>query len=167
MEQLNKWINRNHTRLYQTARNITKNHTDTDEFFQSCLLQVLERPDKINDIPDEQKLYYFIRVFQTNWNSNTSPYRYHQQKHDKFFMVLDEERAQNILDEIYIEDLPSLEWVYQQLNELNWFDRDLFMLWVELGTFTKVSQETTIPLNSVGKYIKETMNMLKTRWKNQ
>lgn len=165
--ELNKWINNNYSRLYTAAKNITKNHQETDEFFQCCILQILEKPDKIKQLDDKSKIYFFIRVLQNNWNSNTSKYQYQRLKHLKLNLPLDDERAELIPDNEYTEDIPDMAWVYNELEDFHWYDRDLFMLWVELGTFTKVSQETTIPLNSVGKYIKETMCELKTRWKNQ
>ena len=71
-----------------------------------------------------------------------------------------------LVDEEMVE-YPSMDWIYKELENHTWFDRDLFLLWLELGTFTKVSQETTIPLNSVGKYIKETIKNLNSSWKNR
>jgi hypothetical protein len=37
-------------------------------------------------------------------------------------------------------------------------------MWLELGTITAVSKQTTIPLNSVGRYIKNIKIELKQKW---
>jgi hypothetical protein len=55
-------------------------------------------------------------------------------------------------------------WVHKQLEDLDWFSRDLFLMWLELGTITAVSKQTTIPLNSVGRYIKNIKIELKQKW---
>ena len=162
--QLRDWLNKNNAELIKLAKNITKGHEDYMDLFQEVCIQLLGKPDKINKLPDTQKKYFFIRVLKNNWNSNTSPYQYHRQKHIKLNIPYEEWLGENIPDTPYEDDLPDMEWVYQKLSKLDWYDRDLFLLWLELKTFTKVSEETTIPLNSVGKYIKKTMNYLKMEW---
>jgi hypothetical protein len=71
---------------------------------------------------------------------------------------------EGIVDVEYEETIPDMDWVMEQLDELEWFDRDLFKLWLELGTLSNVSKRTKIPVNSVGKYIKEIKKELKIRW---
>ena len=162
----NIWINTNHNQLLQLAKNITNNDDETDDLFQSVVLQLLEKPEKINEVPDSQKKYFFIRVLTNNYRSNTSPYQYHRQKYKRTFTELKEELFGELVDS-ESDEYPTMDWVYQQLDNHHWFDRDLFLLWLELGTFTKVSEQTTIPLNSVGKYIKETIKNINTSWKNR
>jgi hypothetical protein len=70
------------------------------------------------------------------------------------------------MDEPYMEPA-ELGWVHQQLENLSWFERDLFLMWMELGTLTQVSKTTTIPLNSVGRYINETKQKLIKLWGNR
>jgi DNA-directed RNA polymerase specialized sigma24 family protein len=164
--ELKVWIEKNNTELIRLVKNITNNADDSDELYQSVILQLLEKPERINEIPDSQKKYFFIRVVQNNYNSNTSPYQYQRQKYKKKFTDFKYEMFENVPDDDY-QEYPTIEWVYQQLENHHWFDRDLFLLWLELGTFTKVSEQTTIPLNSVGKYIKETIKNLNTSWKNR
>jgi len=164
---LNSWINKNDIELKNICGRITKNHPDTDELYQEVILQLLHKPDKINDLPDTNKKYYFIKVVKNNWHSSTSPFQYHRQKKINRDIPYQSHHGENLLDEGYDDDSPSMEWVYKELDKLDWFDRDLFKLWVELGTYTKVSEDTTIPLNSVGKYIKKTIELLNKEWKKQ
>lgn len=163
---LNNWISKNQEQLLQMAKNITNNDPETNDLFQSVVLQLLEKPEKINEVPDTQKKFFFIRVLTNNYRSTTSPYQYHKQKYKKTFTELKDDLYGDLPD-TDTEEYPTMEWVYQQLDNHHWFDRDLFLLWLELGTFTKVSEQTTIPLNSVGKYIKETINNLNVSWKNK
>jgi DNA-directed RNA polymerase specialized sigma24 family protein len=162
--ELNKWIGENHNELQHVIGRITSNHALSDELYQEVILQLLEKPDKINALPDNQKMFYFIRVVKNNWHSNTSPFQYRRQQDLQRHIPYDHSHGKSLLDERYEENGPSMEWVIDQLNTLDWFNRDLFKMWIDLGTYTKVSQDTTIPLNSVGKYIKETMHVLNVRW---
>ena len=162
--ELNRWIRVNHTELKHIVGRITSNHPESDELFQEVMLQILERPEKINALPDEEKIYYFIRVIKNNWNSSTSPYQYQKQKLKRITIPYTQQHGKSLLDESYDSNTPDMEWVYGEINKMEWFDRDLFKLWLELGTYTKVSQDTTIPLNSVGKYIKSTIKELNIRW---
>jgi DNA-directed RNA polymerase specialized sigma24 family protein len=159
---LNDWLNKNADDLLETTKNITKNHEDSDELFQSVVLQLLEKPDKIQQIPDNEKKYFFIKVIKNNWFSNTSPYHYQERKYKSYHFLSDE-----IPDEEHIpysEDGPSMEWVREQLQDFDWFKRDIFLLWIEVGTMVQVHKETTIPLNSVGTYIKQIKQELINRW---
>ena len=164
---LSEWINKNHNQLFNIVCKITRNHSESDELYQHVILQLLEKPEKMNDLTSNQKKYYFIKVIKNNWNSSTSPFQYHRQKFLKSHISYEGHHSKHLLDEEYKEDIPDLEWVYDHLNELDWFERDLFKLWIELGTYTKVSEDTTIPLNSVGKYIKKTINKLREMHKKE
>lgn len=162
--ELSKWINKNHSELVHVVGRITSNHPESDELLQEVILQLLERPTKINQLPDKEKLFYFISVVKNNWHSSTSPYQYHKQKIKRLHIPYDHNKGERVVDDVYEENTPDMEWVYSELNKMEWFDRDLFRLWVELGTYTNVSKQTTIPLNSVGKYIKDTIQELNVRW---
>ena len=161
---LNEWINKNHDELKHVVGRITNNHPLSDELFQEIMIQLLTKPEKMNQLADEEKIYYFIRVVKNNWHSSTSPFQYHRQKDISRHIPWDSHKGEKLVDEDYMENTPDMDWVYDKINAMDWFDRDLFKLWIELGTYTKVSQDTTIPLNSVGKYIKETTKRLNDLW---
>ena len=135
------------------------------ELYQSVILQLLERPDKINEVDDDRKKFYFIAVLKNNYHSSTSPYRYQELKYkknnvltDNFFVEKEEEEY---------EDIPDMDWVREQLKDMEWFDRDLFSLWLEVGTLVNVHKETTIPINSVGGYIRDIKKRLRDLWINR
>lgn len=112
-------------------------------------------------------MYWFVRVVKNNYFSNSSPWYYQFKRAEYRATEYDEERYEDIPDEDYEETIPDMEWVKLQLNTLDWFSRDLFLYWIEMGTLTKLSQETKIPINSVGKYIKQIKQILKERYETE
>lgn len=162
-----EFITKNNTILIQTTMNITKGYADYMELYQSVIQQILEKPHRMDKIDDEKKLYYFIKLVKNNFYSSTSNYQYQRQKYKKLNTQFRDELYGTIKDEDTEYPYPEWEWVEEQLNTMDWFDRDLFLLWAELGTLTAVNKETTIPINSVGKYIKEIKKELNKRWINR
>jgi len=162
-----EWINSNHREAMDMVRKICVDKDAQDDLFQCVVEQLLEKPKKINEIPDSQKMYYFIRVVRNNYNSKTSPYHKVYRKNQNHHTPLLEEITEDFADEEYKETLPDIKWVYKQLEEFDWFDRDLFVLWLEMGTLTSVSKQTQIPLNSVGRYINKTKQKLKELWQRE
>jgi hypothetical protein len=120
----------------------------------------------MNEMEDKDRLYYFIRTLKNNYFSKTSKYHYQFRKPHLNQISFNEVYYEEIPDEEY-QDRPTMVWVREHLSELSWFDRDLFLLWVELGSLTAVSKRTTIPLNSVGRYIKQTKDRLNQLWENK
>jgi len=161
---MGEWITKNYTDLYETTKNIVKYQQDADDLFQSVVEQLLQNKH-IKTIPPERRKYFFIRTLKNNYYSKTSRYYYENKKHDDKQTDY-EPNKHDIPDEIYSEPADR-EWVENQLKDLSWFERDLFLMWMELGTLTQVSKKTTIPLNSVGRYIKETKQKLIDKWENK
>jgi len=161
---MNEWINRNYKDLYNTTKNIVKHQQDVDDLFQSVMEQLLQNK-QIREVPPDRRKYFFIRTLKNNYYSKTSKYYYENKKYqDKQTDYNPEIHEQ--MDEPYMEPA-ELGWVYCQLENLSWFEKDLFLMWLELGTLTQVSKKTTIPLNSVGRYINETKQKLIKLWVNK
>jgi hypothetical protein len=158
-----EWIKENYTHLSLTTKQIIKDDENVDDFFHFILEQMLSKPAKIDKLTDKEKMYFFVRIVKNNYYSKTSPYHYRirreSQKSDEW-----DDKYHEIPDEDYDDNLPDMEWVRQQLYSMDWFSRDLFLLWLELGTFTQVSKQTTIPLNSVGNYINKIKAELQKKW---
>ena len=162
--EFSSWLKDNHYDLLEGTRSYVKNNDEADELYQCVVEQLLTKPDRINEVPDNQKKYFFIRTIKNNYQSKTSPYHYKIRKHNTRHTPLIESITEDIIDEPYEESIPDIEWVKTQLNEFEWFERDLFLLFIELGTLTNVARQTQIPLNSVGRYINKTKQKLKEKW---
>ena len=160
------YINNNYDDLHQIVSNITKGHQDTDDLMSEVILQIAKKPPKIQE---DQFKYYFIRVVKNNWFSKTS--RFHYNVRRKLYdhnVVEDNTILENIEeDEPYVENTPTLEWVKKEVDNMFWFKRDLFLLWLDLGTLTQLSKNTTIPLNTCSRYIREIKQELQERWDSQ
>ena len=162
--EIRQWIELHHKQLMEITKNITKSGFNPD-LYQSVVEQLLLQEEKFNDIPDDKKKYFFIRVMSNNYNSKTSKYHYENRKGFTLSLPLDEDIYKIKEDEP--QEYPTIEWVHRQLDEMNWFDRDIFLLWMELGSLKAVSRKTKIPHNSVGRYIKKVKIKLNKQWNNQ
>jgi hypothetical protein len=158
------WVEKNNDLLLQRVRDIVTHKDDADDLYQSVIEQMLKKPEQMDNIKDEQKIYYFIRVVKNNYFSKTSPYHYQMRKPIENNYELKDNLIEDIEDIPYSEDLPDIEWVKNELQTLDWFSRDLFLLWLELNTISNVSRQTQIPLNSVSRYITKIKKILKERW---
>lgn len=158
------YIQKYNDELIHITTNITKGSEEAMDLYQTVIEQILSNPDKMDQIDDEEKKYFFIKIVKTNWYSKTSPYQYQKRKRRENEIDLQKYSffIESIPDEI--EEKPTLEWVNKELETMDWFDRDIFILWTELKTLTKVHEETTIPINSVGKYINKVKKELRQRW---
>lgn len=161
------WINTHYTDAMDRVKKICPNKDEQDDLFQSVVEQLLSKPDKINETPDSQKMYYFIRVVKNNYNSKTSYYHKVYRKNQHYNTPLLEDITEDFVDEPYKETTPDMKWVHKELETLDWFERDLFLLWIEMGTLTNVSKQTLIPINSVGRYINKTKNKLQELWQRE
>lgn len=158
------WISQNNDLCLNKVRDIVSNPDEADDLYQSVVEQLLRKPDNIDKVTDKEKYYFFIRVIRNNYFSKTSPYHYQYRKPSEKNIQVKEDILEQIEDEEYNDELPDMEWVKNELQHLDWFSRDLFLLWLELNTISNVSRQTQIPLNSVSRYINKIKKELKKRW---
>jgi len=162
--EFDKWVQDNIHYLQRITYNITKN-ADTDDLFQSVIEQMLQRREYYNSIDEKSRVYIFVRIVKNNYFSKTSRYYYENKKQSLLSEPFDESVFALPDDEPTHE--PTLEFVYTELDKMGWFERDIFLLWIELGSLKAVSKKTKIPHNSVGRYINKTKKELKRRWNEQ
>lgn len=159
---MNDWINLNYNELVKICRNVAK-QADVDDLLQICVEQFLNNK-KAKDIPDEQKLYFFTKIVKNNFLSNKSKYHYQYRK-----FVYDDIDGLELVDDEYEESVIDLDWVYKQIDEMKkneWYYGRLFELYLEVGcSITKLSEKTTIPINSVSRDINKVRSILKQKRK--
>jgi hypothetical protein len=148
--RVSTWIEKNNQELIEITKRVI-NHQDYLDIYQMVVLSLLEKENRINKLSDKELTYFFIRALKNQFFSKTSPYHYQYRKPVHMWIEI---LNQNLEEEIDYKIKVDLDWVHNQLKDLSWFDRDLFLLWMELKTISAVSEQTTIPLNSVGKYIR-------------
>lgn len=148
--RVSTWLEKNNQELIEITKRVI-NHQDYLDIYQMVVLSLLEKENKLNRLSDKELTYFFIRALKNQFFSKTSPYHYQYRKPVQMWIEI---LNQNLEEEIDYKIKVDLDWVHTQLKDLSWFDRDLFLLWMELKTISAVSEQTTIPLNSVGKYIR-------------
>ena len=154
----NIWIESNFDELKKICRSVSRQN-DIDDLLQTCVEQFLLNK-KTAELSSNQKLYFFTRIVHNQYHSKTSKFYYHFKR--SFNTLYDETE---IVDEDYQEPEVNLEWVMKQLDEIkqgkDWYYGRLFELYIELGcSITKLSERTTIPINSVSRDINKIRKIL-------
>jgi hypothetical protein len=158
---LNDWIENNFKELKIICNKITRG-ADYDDLFQLCIEQFLKN-QKVADIPDKEKLFFFARIVRNNYNSNSSPY-YNTYRKFKFSEINNDD----IQYLEYEEPVVDLDWVKNELNQLEWYFKRLMELYIEEGcSITSLSKRTTIPINSVSRDINKVRKILINKRKEE
>ena len=158
---LNDWIENNFNELKKICSRIAKGQ-DSDDLFQLSIEQFLKN-QKVDDIPDKEKLFFFARIAKNNYISNSSPY-YHTYRKFKFTDI-DNVDIQYLE---YEEPVVDLDWVKKELNQLDWYFKRLMELYIEEGcSITSLSKRTTIPINSVSRDINKVRKILNNKRKEE
>lgn len=139
---------------------------DGEDLYQEMLLALLEKGDK--------KLWEVWHSGGHRWYVLGLIYRlflgkgslWDQKYRDRLVRVdFDWERAQ-VVAEIYDHEQDereqyNTERIQEALEELHWYDKNLFMVYVESKNMRRISTTTTIPYNSVRLTINKVKNKLK------
>jgi hydroxymethylpyrimidine pyrophosphatase-like HAD family hydrolase len=158
-KRISDYINNNFEELQQITKRVTQNHQLSDDLLQEVILQMYEKGNiQLREYTDDDIKYYIISWLKLNWNSKTSPFYYKIRKesrnyteiHPSFINYRTTEQEDEILS---YEEMVTL--VEEEFTELNWFSKRLMELYLTLGSLKKVSVQTTIPIASVGRYIRE------------
>jgi hypothetical protein len=157
---IEKWIVKNYTELRTIAKKITKDSDWTDDLLQDVLLQLYERNEiKLKSLDDNSIKYYIVAVLKINWYSKTSPFfrkvRMESSKYTELYDMIE------VPDDCVFDDHRLMELIENEWTETNWFNKIIFEKYMILGSLKKVSKDTTIPLSSVARYIKETKITIK------
>lgn len=154
---LNDWIEKNYNELLKICRRITGD-SNVDDILHSSIEQLLKNK-RVPDIPDSQKLFFFVSIVKNNYNSTTSPY------HRTYRKFKFQEMTGIEIEEIpYTESEIDLDWVKGELKTFEYYYMRLFELYIEEGcSITKLSQRTTIPINSVSRDINKVRKELNKR----
>lgn len=152
MGEINNWIEKNYKELITICDKVARSN-DMD-LCQMCIEQFISNK-KTSSIPDNQKLFFFTRIVQNNFNSNSS--RYHKIYRKHRFEEIDNVE---VIQEEYKEDPIDFDWVTNQIKkDLKtdlWYFARIFEIYITLGcSITLTSKHTTIPLNSVSRDLKK------------
>lgn len=158
---LNDWITTNLSELTLICNKITRNNIVGD-LLQCCVEQFLKN-QKVKELCDKEKLFFFARIVRNNAQSRSSVYYRQYKKHS-----YEEFKDVDIPEEPYYESPINLEWVREQIStdkkNGNWYFARLFEIYIEEGCSIKnTAKRTTIPGNSVSRDINRYRNELKIK----
>ncbi len=147
---------------YNKYLDITKKITNYDERSQDLLQDILlnfQRSTLFNTLSERERVFFLIRAIKNQYYS----------KNSYFYRDYIRPTGGKLDYEFDIEDktepeYPNLDWVKERIEQLNWYQKGIFTLYIELGTIEKVSKQTKIPLYSIRKSINETKKFLKDSW---
>lgn len=165
------------SKLCKELRDIAANFIpakDLDDLVQEVFLQLLQmEPAKLADLIDKGDLHrYFNRMCKLNYYSKNSRYYYKYNKIREFITFVDRPKPKQYDDILYTSEDSSL--INTILDELYWYDRELFKLYVlgddENGkyTYTRLSKKTGISrisiyytIRGVKRYVTKRLNEMK------
>ena len=141
--------------LRQICRKIGGNLSD--DLFQELMVILLEyNEQKLIDIYNKGYYKWFLVKTLTNqFNSNSSPFNKKYRPKDIDYIITD-----NYDHSIDI----MIDKVNNKLNQLHWYDRELFKAYIESGSYRKLSKQTDIPFNSISRTINNVKNYIRNNF---
>jgi hypothetical protein len=155
------YITKNYYKLLGVAKKYTKNDDWASELLHEVILQLYNKKELKLKIDDQSIFSYIIRMLMVNWCYPSSPF-YRRYKKDMRHQVDLTEAIEMTVDETNLDSHRILELIEIEWLETNWFNKIIFEKYMVLGSMKKVAIDTTIPLSSIGKYIKETKETIRT-----
>lgn len=163
-KNIDSYIQRQYYILLGIANKMTKEDDLAQELLHEVILQIYNRGNvKLKKYDDDSIKYYIVAIMRINYFSKTSPFHYRIRR-ERQIMNVDITRCYDIPSE---QENYEKEELYKLLElnyaELNWFHKSLLDLYLSLNSSMKaVSRKTTIPNQSVSRYIKEIRNIVKS-----
>lgn len=138
-------INDFKNRIYATCLNYVGNHDDANDIFQEICIIIWEKFDSFKQISSIGTWIYRITV-------NTCLLYIRKQKKMKshYTNILQELDAEIIVEDIAIIKEQQLEFIYDQINMLEDFDRLLMILHLEGMKYEEIGKITGITVSNVG-----------------
>lgn len=176
MNNIDRYISNHYDELKNIARRITKNDNDYEEVFHNVLEQLFRKRNQ--DLTDTDIIKLFKHMVQINFYSKESPYNRFKhiiRKHNGFDYIEDIKDFDVPEDEpdlYHIQLQNDIDWLYNKLNELDWFDRKLFDFYFTGNggkklTYQKISDITTISVGTICNSIKRTKDFLINEYKKE
>ena len=162
---IEEYITKNYYNLLTIAKRICKTNTDIhQELLHEVILQLYDK-ERINlkSYDDNSIKYYITAVMRINYYSKTSPF-YYKIRRERILMNVDLSTCYDLPSEQEsFESEELFELLEQNYSELDWFRKSLMDMYLTLNrSMAAVSRKTTIPIQSISRYIKEAREQVKT-----
>jgi len=164
---LNKYLIENYDKLKDMAYNIAGEKGKDD--LLSFVIEELYKcdQDRINEIIEKKQLtFYIARVMLNQYHSKTSRYYYKYNKYYEYHTtttiesITADNTTYTIKDKKEVEE--RLEWIEKKLQDLYWFDAELFRIYYrDSHSLNSLAKATRISRATIYKAIKNVKNYLK------
>lgn len=158
--EIELFLTNNYYDLLDISKKYTKNDDWASELLHEVIIQLYNKKEWNINLQTNQIKYYIIRCLMVNWTYPSSPFCKKHKQDNKFVEL--SEAIQLAVEETETETHRLIELLEIEWTEVNWFNKIIFEKYMVLGSLKKVSKDTKIPLASIGRYVKETKNELKT-----
>jgi hypothetical protein len=150
----NQYLSKDYQSLVDASNKITGNNELSYDLLHYAI-EEMSYKDNIQSIVDSGGArFYCIRIMLTQWKSQTGPFhKIYRKKHDTFDDIDIPEPEEKTLD---------IKQIYKLLDNLPWYDRELFKLYSDMGlNYSKLSNLTGIPRTSISLTIKRVREYIK------
>lgn len=159
--EIEKYIVNNYYELLKITKKITKNNDWHKDLLHDVIRQLYEKKEiKLKSLQETDIKYYIIKCLTINWFSKTSPFyrklRMESSLYNELNTLADIAIDNDFFDDHMVLDIIENEWV-----EMDFFHKKIFEKYLTLGSLKKVSKDTTIPITSIARYVKETKTIIK------
>jgi hypothetical protein len=165
--EIEKYIIQNYNELKTFCYRLTERSDWSEDLLQDVLLQLYEKKEiKLDNLDTKSIKNYIFKVIITNWHSKTSPFYRKVRKESTLYnelSTLPSEAPQMMASEDIYDVHKLLEIIEIQWTEVSWFHKIIFEKYMVLGSLKKVSIDTTIPLTSIARYVKETKEQIRLK----
>ena len=160
---LEKYIEQNYQSLLLVAKKYTKNYDWASELLHEVIIQLYNKKQSNTILETEKNIkYYIVRCLMVNWCYPSSPF-FRKYKMNELNTIELNEVINTVTDECEMDSHKLLDIIEIEWAEMNWFNKIIFEKYLVLGSMKKVSKDTTIPIASIGRYIKDTKNIIKEK----
>lgn len=122
-----------YNKLQNIARNICKKKTIADDLLHECILAMYKYPkEELEFIKKDGKLFFFgARIMANMYHSKTSRFYYKYRKIYEHIYFTDGNENETFISTLYNEgvDIERLELIDKILDNIYWYDRELFKLY--------------------------------------
>lgn len=138
-----------------------------EDLFHEVIINLLELSDeKIIEAKEKKYLkFLFVKIAHNSWNSKHSPF-YKKYRHNDINETID------LVKGIESELDPNIDFkedtfqtftdeIKEKIESLDWYDKTLLKLYIDIGEFRKISVMTGIKYGAVQYTIQKTIKKLK------
>lgn len=165
IKEVEDCIIKNYSELRTFCKRLTKHNDWSEDLLHEVIIQLYEKKEiKIKVLDNKSIKNYIFKCIITNWFSETSPFYRKVRRESTLYNELSTlpSQAPQFYTDSEIEELHKMMSIVEmEFEDLNWFSKIIFTKYMLLGSLKKVATDTTIPLTSIARYVKETKATVK------